>query len=147
MNQLTGEFSNTLDDKGRLLLPAKLRNGLAGNVVKLTQGVDNCVWLFTLEDWEKFSAALMGKTSVFHSRSRLLQRMIIGPAQDVEIDKAGRISIPQSLRGYAKLEKECVIIGIEKYVEIWSADAYRAYLDEHRSEFQEAAESLGDILF
>jgi len=145
MEPLTGEFRNTLDEKGRLSVPAKLRGELEVGTFTLTQGVDKCLWLFPPAEWKSLSEKLMSETSLFHARARLIQRRILAPSQEVELDKAGRIAIPQSLREYAGLSKDCVILGISKYVEIWDAEAYRRYLAEHESEFLEAAEVLGEL--
>ena len=145
MNLLTGEFRNTLDEKGRLSLPARLRGELPGSELVLTQGVDSCLWLFPPDQWAALSKKLMESTSLFAARARLVQRRIIAPAQEVEVDKLGRIAIPQSLREFAGLTKECVILGISKYVEIWDGDAYRKYLEENESEFLVAAEELGGL--
>ncbi len=85
----------------------------------------------------------MEAASPFSRRARLLQRRIIAPAQEVELDKTGRILIPPSLKETAGLRKECILHGIKKYIEIWDVDEYKAYLDENENEFQEAAEELG----
>jgi MraZ protein len=145
MNLLTGEFRNTLDEKGRLSLPARMRSELPGANLVLTQGVDQCLWLFPPMQWQELSQKLMASTSLFQARSRLVQRRILAPAQEVEIDRLGRISIPQSLREWAGLSRECVILGISKYIEIWNADEYKRYLDENKGEFLSAAEELGGL--
>jgi MraZ protein len=140
---ITGEFRCSLDEKGRILIPAKMRTEVAGNVVVLTRGVENCLWLFPPEEWKSFSEKLVGSTSLLQEESRLIQRRMIAPAQDTEIDKAGRIVIPPTLRDYADLKKECIILGLKKYIEIWSEDAYQAYLEANEAKFKEAAEKLG----
>jgi MraZ protein len=145
MELLTGEFKNTLDEKGRISLPARLRSELPGNVLILTQGVDRCLWLFSPEQWKQLSQKLMEATSPFQARSRLVQRRIIAPAQEVEIDKAGRVAVPQSLREFAGLSRDCVILGIDKYIEVWDADQYKAYWSQNEAEFQAAAEELGSV--
>lgn len=145
MNLLTGEFRNTLDEKGRLSLPARLRSELPGTSLVLTQGVDTCLWLFAPEQWQELSRKLMASSSLFRASSRLVQRRILAPAQEVEIDKLGRIPVPQSLREWAGLSRECVILGISKYIEIWNADAYRKYIEENEEEFLSAAEELGGL--
>ncbi|MFZ3110993.1 MAG: division/cell wall cluster transcriptional repressor MraZ [Rectinemataceae bacterium] len=145
MSILTGEFRNTLDEKGRLSLPARMRSELPGIELVLTQGVDQCLWLFPPQQWQELSQKLMASTSLFQAKSRLVQRRIIAPAQEVEIDRLGRISIPQSLREWAGLSRECVILGISKYIEIWSADEYRKYLEDNKDEFLSAAEELGGL--
>lgn len=146
MELLTGEFRNTLDDKGRVSLPSRMRSELPGNILIITQGIDRCLWLFLPEQWKILSGKLMETTSPFQARARLVQRRIIAPAQEVEIDKAGRLAIPQSLREFAQLTKDCVILGIEKYIEIWDSDQYKAYWDENEAEFRAAAEELGSVL-
>ncbi len=145
MNLLTGEFRNTLDEKGRLSLPAKLRGELPGNEFVLTQGVDACLWLFPPDQWAALSKKLMESTSLFAAKARLVQRRILAPAQEVEVDKLGRIAIPQSLREFAGLTRDCVILGITKYIEIWDGETYRKYLEENESEFLAAAEELGGL--
>jgi len=145
MNLLTGEFRNTLDEKGRLSLPARMRSELPGTDLVLTQGIDKCLWLFPPVCWQEFTQKLMSNTSLFQAKSRLVQRRILAPAQEVEIDRLGRISIPQSLREWAGLTRECVILGISKYIEIWDAQEYRHYLDENEKEFLQAAEELGGL--
>jgi len=140
---ITGEFRCSLDEKGRLLIPARIRAEVTGYVVILTRGVENCLWLFPPEEWKTFSENLIGSTSLFQEKARLIQRRMIAPAQETEIDKAGRIVIPQTLREYAALQKECLILGLKKYIEIWSETAYQSYLEENEAKFKEAAEELG----
>ena len=140
---ITGEFRCSLDEKGRLLIPARMRTEVAGNVVILTRGVENCLWLFPPEEWKTFSENLIGSTSLFQEKARLIQRRMIAPAQETEIDKAGRIVIPQTLREYAALQKDCLVLGLKKYIEIWSETAYQTYLSENEAKFKEAAEELG----
>ena len=147
MGLFAGEFRNTLDDKGRVSLPAKLRSDVAGNAIVMTQGIDRCLWLFSPDTWNEFSRKLTESVSVFHARTRLVQRRIVAPAQEIEIDKAGRIMIPQSLREFAGLAKDCVILGINRYMEVWDAEQYRLYWQENEEDFQAAAEELGTILF
>ena len=121
MNLLTGEYNNTIDDKGRVSFPVKLRTAVNQNVVMVTKGLDRCLWLFTTEEWDAF--------------------------QPVEFDKNGRLSIPQSLREYANLSKDCVVLGIAKYMELWDSKTYTDYLAESEADFRNAAEEFNDINF
>jgi MraZ protein len=146
MELLTGEYRNTLDEKGRILFPAKLRSILTENILMITQGLDGCLWLYPPDEWKNFSEKLMDNASPFNKNSRLVLRHLIAPAQQSEFDKSGRISVPQSLRGYASLTKECVILGINKYIEIWDATKYKEYLEETELSFREATESLNEIV-
>lgn len=148
MNLLTGEYKNTLDDKGRILFPSKIRSVLTSNVLIVTQAiVDHCLWLFTPEEWENISAKVMDNASPFSSRNRLVMRTFISPAQEVEFDKSGRISIPQSLREYASLSKDCVLLGVNKYLELWDESSYNTYLSENEANLLEASEELNSISF
>lgn len=143
---ITGEFRNSLDEKGRLLIPSRIRTEIPGNLLIATQGVDKCLWLFTPEEWKRISDNLMASTSIFQSRARLIQRRIIAPAQEIEIDKTGRINISPTLRDYAGLAKEVVILGIKSYIEVWDEGAYKSYWSDKEPEFQEAAEELGKVI-
>ncbi len=143
---VTGESRNTLDEKGRILIPSRLRSGISGNILVVTKGIDRCLWLFSPEEWKRISDNLMQSTSLFDPRARLIRRQIIAPAQEVEIDKAGRINISPSLRDAASLTKECVVLGIENYIEIWDEAEYRSYQESMQAEFQEAAKDLSKLL-
>ena len=147
MNLLTGEYNNAIDDKGRLSFPGKLRTALNQNVVIITKGSGRCLWLFTPDEWEIFQGKLMDGASMLKEKNQRVLRQLIAPAQEVEFDKNGRLSIPQSLREYAGLSKECTVLGIAKYVEIWDAEAYKEYLSASEDAFKEAAEEFTDISF
>ena len=143
---LTGEYRNAVDEKGRLLVPSRVRNEIAGSMLVVTRGLDTCLWLFEPEVWTQFSEKIMGATSPFDAKARVIQRRIIAPAQEIEIDKAGRITIPQTLRDYAKLKKDSVILGIKKYLELWDENEYLAYCESTEEAFQESAEELGGLV-
>ncbi len=149
MELLTGEYRNTLDEKGRILFPSKLRNELFGdsekNVLIVTQSFDHCLWLYTLDEWKNLSSKIMESASPFSKQNRLVLRSLIAPAQEVELDKAGRLSIPQSLRDYAGLTKDCIILGINRYMELWDAQSYGEYLEENEEDLKDAAEALSNI--
>ena len=147
MNLLTGEYKNTLDEKGRILLPTKLRSELTCNTLVVTQAFDRCLWLFTPEEWKNLSSKSIESASPFNERNRLVLRRFIAPAQELEFDRSGRLSIPQGLREYASLSKECVILGVDKYLELWDANAYRSYLEQTEDSFLAAAEELKTISF
>jgi MraZ protein len=143
----TGEFRNTLDEKGRIIFPSKLRAEFSGDALIITQGIEHCLWLFTQEEWQSWSSKIMESASLFNAQNRLVLRRLIGPAQKVEFDKTDRLSIPQSLREYAQLSRDCVILGINKYVELWDSGVYRTYLEMNEPSYQEATEGLGSIHF
>ena len=101
VNLLTGEYRNTLDEKGRILFPSKLRSELSENSLIVTQGIDRCLWLYTPDEWNVFSEKILKSASPFNEKNRSVIRRIIAPAQEVEFDKSGRLSIPQTLREFA----------------------------------------------
>ena len=140
---ISGEYRYALDEKGRLMVPAKVRSEVVGNVMILTRGVDRCLWLFPSEEWRQLSENLIAATSPFSERARLIQRRILAPAQEVEIDRSGRIAIPPTLREFATLKKDCTILGMVKYLEIWDEPTYTAYLEANEERFKEAAEEIG----
>ena len=141
---ITGEFRYSLDEKNRLLIPARIRAEITGNSVVLTRAVEKCLWLFTHEEWKKVAQSLIGSTSLFQEKARLMQRRIIAPAQETEIDRSGRIIIPPTLKEFAGLRKECIILGIQTYLEIWDEESYSSYLSENEKRFKEAAEEIGN---
>lgn len=147
MNLLTGEYNNTIDDKGRFSFPAKLRTAVNRDVLIITKGLDTCLWLFTEEEWDKFAEKIMGNASMMKRKNLDVIRHFIAPAQPVEFDKTGRLSIPQSLREYAHLSKECTVLGIAKYVELWDSQSYTEYLASSEDSFRDAAEEFNDITF
>ena len=146
MESITGEFRITLDDKGRLSLPARLRSALANKTLFLTQGMDDCLWLYPSDEWKAMLKTIMDTTNPFSSKSRNIRRRLIGPSQEVEIDKAGRIPVAQSLREFARLTRDCVVLGQFDYIEIWAEDRYRAYLAANEEEFISGSEELGNLL-
>lgn len=147
MNLLTGEYNNTIDEKGRVSFPTKLRLAVNQNVVIITKGLDTCLWLFTIDEWENFSAKIMSNASMMKRKNLDIIRHFIAPAQQIEFDKSGRLSIPQSLRDYAKLSKDCTILGVAKYIELWDSSSYSEYLTTSEDSFREAAEEFNDITF
>lgn len=147
MNLLTGEYNNTIDDKGRVSFPVKLRTSINQNVLMITKGLDTCLWLFTEEEWEVFASKIMANASMMKQKNLDVIRHFIAPAQSVEFDKSGRLSIPQTLREYAHLSKDCTVLGIAKYVELWDSTTYGEYLAASENSFREAAEEFNDINF
>lgn len=148
MKLLTGEYNNTMDEKGRLAFPSKLRTELNQNVLIVTASyMDHCLQLFTTEEWEIIKGRLMASASPFNKKNLNVLRRFIAPAQEVEFDKAGRLSIPQSLREYAGLSKDCTILGIDRFMEVWDSGKYREYIANSEEEFADAADELKDICF
>lgn len=125
------------------MVPARIREAISGSGIVLTRGIDRCLWLFPSEEWMAVSTRLVGSTSLFQEQARMLQRRFLAPAQEIEIDRSGRIAIPSTLRDYAGLHKDCVVLGITKYVEVWDEETYCAYELETEDQYKEAAEMIG----
>ncbi|MCL2410430.1 MAG: division/cell wall cluster transcriptional repressor MraZ [Treponema sp.] len=145
--RLSGEFNAILDERNRITLPAQLRKEMDSVSMKLARGEDNCLWLYTLDKWDELVAdTLKEHTNPFSKIDRRLMRKFVGTSHEVEIDKAGRILIPDNLREYAKLIKDCVVLGQLDYIEIWEKDCYNEYCNEDNEEnandFDEASENL-----
>lgn len=148
---LTGEFRVTLDDKGRILIPSKLRASLDGDSLYVTRGLDNCLWLMLPSEFEKLAKVISpGPGSMFSTARRKLQRMIVSPAQPCDIDRSGRINVPPSLRLHAGLDakSECILLGDDNRLELWNPDRYEAYLNEaiENGDFEKAAAEIGEQL-
>lgn len=141
-----GEFNHSIDDKGRLTLPAKFRDQLAEGIV-ITRGLDGCLFVFTYEDWEKFTARLSERLSFTQKSARDLTRFFFAGATDLIPDKQGRVLIPPFLREYAKLGSEAVIIGANTRLELWNAGRWQQMMLDVESKAEEIAEQFSDITF
>src|SRR6266403_350359 len=122
---LTGEFRAALDEKGRLLIPTKLRPDLSGDTLILTKGIDQCLWLFSVAKWEVFSRTVQESLGMFNPQHLMIQRRIIGSAMELDVDKAGRIGISALQREHAGLSKDCLVVGLRNYLEIWDEAVYK----------------------
>ncbi|MCR4676658.1 MAG: division/cell wall cluster transcriptional repressor MraZ [Sphaerochaetaceae bacterium] len=145
---MNGEFRNTMDEKGRLMIPPRIREQLGtATELMLTKSMDNSLWLFTRTDFDALDAEInYGPLAMFNKNSRALDMAVIAPAREVEFDKAGRLSIPQVLREYAGLEAktECVILGSKNHVEILSVECYEKLMEGFRSTISEAGNNLSE---
>ncbi|MDR3284594.1 MAG: cell division/cell wall cluster transcriptional repressor MraZ [Treponema sp.] len=141
---LKGQSSITLDEKGRIVFPARLRSGLTGTTVIITNGMDKCLWIFSPSEWENFAAKITETTSRFNKGNLLNQRKYTAPAQEMEFDRNGRLSIPQSLREQAGLIRDCVMhrvkLGRLEVIELWDVLEYKTYVG--RSETVETLDSV-----
>lgn len=137
---MTGTYEHGLDAKGRLFIPAKLREEL-GVTFHLAMGIDCCLAIYPQSTWDKFTEKF---ASLPMSQSKAM-RSFFANAVKCELDSQGRIVVPQKLRTYAKLEKDTIIIGVHDRAEIWSAESWRAQEEEEMTPEQMAAcmESLG----
>lgn len=137
---LMGEYHHNIDDKGRLTIPSKFRDDLGEKFV-ITRGLENCLFAYSLEDFQKIVAELQ-KIPFTKKDSRQFMRFFLSGATTVEFDKQGRINISSPLISYAGLKKECIIIGTGDRLEIWSSDNWNDFFDSTKDNMSDIAENL-----
>ncbi len=135
-----GEYHHSIDDKNRLIIPSKFRDGL-GNEFVVTRGIENCLFVYSRDEWDKIVSKLEGLP--FTKRdARSFIRFFLSGATVAEFDKQGRVNITSPLISYANIDKECVIIGAGDRLEIWSADNWNSFFDSAKDNMSDIAEGL-----
>ncbi|QIK84902.1 division/cell wall cluster transcriptional repressor MraZ [Sanguibacter sp. HDW7] len=137
---LLGTYTPRLDDKGRLLLPAKFRGQLASGLV-MTRGQERCLYLLPMEEFRRMYEQIR-LAPVTSKQSRDYLRVLLSGASDEIPDKQGRISIPAPLREYASLDRDLAVIGMGTRVEIWDGPTWESYLAEQESGYADTAEEV-----
>lgn len=137
---LMGEYHHNIDDKGRLTIPSKFRDDLGEKFV-ITRGLENCLFAYSLEDFQKIVAELQ-KIPFTKKDARQFMRFFLSGATTVEFDKQGRINISSPLISYAELKKECIIIGTGDRLEIWSSNNWNDFFDSTKDNMPDIAENL-----
>jgi MraZ protein len=120
-----GRVENTLDDKGRITFPARFKRDFPDDRVIITLGLDTCLWVYPPEVWREVAESL--EQLPMSDEVLKMQRHFLGSAAEAEIDRSGRIAIPQSLREYAGLSRDCLIMAMGRRLEIWDTAAYGAF--------------------
>lgn len=138
-----GEYKHTIDDKGRLAIPMKCRGDLARGAV-VTRGLDASLFLFPKEEWDKLASKL-ASLPLGQSNSRAFARLMLAGAMDVELDKQGRVVLPEYLRQYAGIKKQVAIAGLYNRLELWDADVWEAYKKQTETDAGDIAEKLGEL--
>ncbi|MDQ0112860.1 MraZ protein [Paenibacillus harenae] len=140
-----GEFQHSIDEKGRIIIPAKFRDSL-GSTFIATRGLDNCLFVYPMSEWAVLEEKL--KTlPLMKADARAFTRFFFSGATECELDKQGRVNLPSHLREYAKLDKECMVLGVSGRVEIWSKQTWDGYYEQSEQAFNEIAEKLVDFDF
>ncbi|ARK06917.1 MULTISPECIES: division/cell wall cluster transcriptional repressor MraZ [Cellulosimicrobium] len=137
---LLGTFTPRLDDKGRLILPAKFRSRLAPGLV-MTRGQERCLFLLPMDEFRRMYDQIR-QAPVTSKQARDYLRVFLSGASDEIPDKQGRVSIPAPLRAYAGLDRDVAVIGAGTRVEIWDAQAWETYLAEQESAYSDTAEEV-----
>ncbi|GAA0135896.1 division/cell wall cluster transcriptional repressor MraZ [Paenibacillus sp. YSY-4.3] len=140
-----GEFQHSIDDKGRIIIPAKFRDLLGASFV-VTRGLDQCLFVYPMQEWQVLEQKLKA-LPLMKSDARAFTRFFFSGATECEWDKQGRVNLPGNLRQYAKLEKDCVVLGVSNRVEIWSRDTWEQYFQQSEDTFNDIAEKLVDFNF
>jgi len=135
-----GEYQHTVDPKGRVIVPSKFREGLGEKFI-VTKGLDNCLFAYSSQEWDNLEAKL--KSLPFTDKDvRAFIRFFFSGATECEVDKQGRILIPQNLREYAGLDKEIYIIGVSTRVEIWDKANWENYSSDENISADKIAEKM-----
>lgn len=139
----TGEYRHAVDGKGRLAVPSRFRARLDGGIV-VARWVDTCLAIFPMAAWEVL-AERIGGLPLTDANARLLQRRLFAGAFETELDRQGRVLVPQALRSFAGLEDEAMVLGSRDHAEIWAPDRWAAYSEslEDPDAFARAIEGLG----
>lgn len=137
-----GEYSHSLDEKGRVVMPSKFRTGLDDGCV-VTKGQERCVYVFPMDRWEEESSKVL-KLPRTDRRARNFSRSFFASASDQALDRQGRVQIPESLRRYAGLEKDLTVVGVADRIEVWAADTWRTVAEEADAYYSEIEEALSE---
>ena len=140
-----GEYSHSIDAKGRLIMPGKFREQLGDEFV-VTKSPDKCLYVYTNEEWKNFEEKL-ATLPITNKGTRQFVRFFLAGAASCEVDKQGRILLPAVLREYAELDKEVVLAGTSKRIEIWNKDRYLADQKEYEDNIDEIASNMESFGF
>ncbi|OAB33914.1 division/cell wall cluster transcriptional repressor MraZ [Paenibacillus glacialis] len=140
-----GEYQHSIDDKGRMIIPVKFRE-LLGTSFIVTRGLDHCLFAYPREEWALLEQKLKS-LPLMKSDARAFTRFFFSGATECEWDKQGRVNLPGNLREYAKLDKECVVLGVSNRMEIWSKPIWNEYYNQSEEAFNDIAEKLVDFNF
>ena len=138
-NMFMGEYHHSIDVKGRLIIPSKLRDDLGENFI-VTRGLDGCLFLYPNEHWNSIINKYKELPDTKDKRQFL--RIFLSGATTCEYDKQGRINIPKHLVDYASLEKDCIIIGVDEKLEIWRKEKWEEFIATNEDNFSEIADNL-----
>jgi len=138
-----GEYRHSIDEKGRLAVPAKFRTSLKTGAI-VTRGLDGCLYVYTVTEWKKLADKL-AELPMSKSNSRAFARLMLAGAMDVRLDKQGRIILPDYLRKYGGLRKNVVVAGLYNHLEIWDVAAWQTYKTQTEKDSGQIAEQLGEL--
>ena len=138
-----GEYHHSIDDKGRLAVPVKFRQAFKDGLV-VTRGLDSCLFVYTKAEWKKLAGKL-AELPFSQANSRAFARLMLAGAMDCDVDKQGRVILPEYLRTYAKMGKDVVVAGLYSRLEVWDKAAWEEYKAKTETNAGEIAEKMGEI--
>ena len=141
---LYGEYEHAIDRKGRIIIPAKCRQALKDQKVKslfLTRGLDDCLFLFPESEW-RLAEGKFKQISFTKSEGRKFNRLFFSGAVEVTLDGLGRVLVPKSLKEFAHIKQDIVIVGVSSRMEVWAKEKWRAFYESSRQSFEEVAERV-----
>jgi len=138
-----GEYQHAVDGKGRLAVPVKFRKDLAKGAV-VTRGLDRCLFVFTAAEWQKLAEKLAA-LPLSQANARAFARLMLAGAMEVDVDKQGRVLLPEYLREYAKITKETVVAGLFNRIEVWDRAAWEKYKAKTEKDSDHIAERMGEL--
>lgn len=138
-----GEYSHSIDEKGRMAIPSKMRGELGSGAV-VTRGIDSCLWVFPKSEWQ-ILAQKLSNLPLSDANSRAFSRLMLAGAMEVEFDSQGRILLPIYLRDYANLKKSAVVTGLYNRLEIWESEAWEKYKTETEKSTDEISKAMTEL--
>lgn len=138
-----GEYSHTIDQKGRMAIPSKMRGQLGSGAV-VTRGIDKCLWVFPKKEWQTL-AEKIGSLPLTDSNSRAFSRLMLAGAMEVEFDTQGRALLPAYLREYAGLDKAATVAGLYNRLEIWSTPTWNSYKEKTEKATDEITRHMAEL--
>lgn len=135
---LIGEYQHSLDEKGRLIIPAKFRDDLGEKFI-ITRGFDRALFVYSLEQWEVLKQKIENMITTSPDTQRAFERLFFSGAVEAELDKQGRVVIPQHLRDHGQIERDVFVNGVSSKVEIWAKEVW----GEYSKRVQESYEEIG----
>ncbi len=134
-----GEFHHNIDEKGRLIIPSRIRYELGEKFI-ITRGLDKCLFVYPLNEWENIIKKYRELPNTREARN--FMRFFLSGASECEFDKQGRINISSPLVSYASLNRECVIIGVNDRIEIWAKEMWDSFISDNEENFSDMADHL-----
>ena len=139
-----GEYEHTIDRKGRLIIPAKFRQAFKDHDVKslfLTRGLDGCLFVFTESEW-RVAESRFKQIPFTKGEGRKFNRLFFSGATEVSVDRLGRLLVPKSLKDFAHIKQDVMIVGVSNRIEIWAKEQWQAFYQNSQQSFEEVAERV-----